>query len=86
MEITLPDDLQRYVHDLVRLGRFPSEQQVVREALEHFKHTQQTNSDSQAIDDPWLGSMHEDAALLEEIVEEAMVIREERPWRLGQDE
>jgi putative addiction module CopG family antidote len=40
MEIYLPEDLQRFVDDQVRTGRFPSEDQVVREALEQFKQAQ----------------------------------------------
>ena len=40
MEIHLPEELQRFVHDQVRTGRFPSEDQVVRKALEHLRTTQ----------------------------------------------
>ena len=82
MEIHLPEELQRFVHDQVRTGRFPSEDQVVREALEHFKQAQQPITAAHPTPDPWLGSMREDADLLDEIVEDAMRIREERPWRL----
>ena len=81
MEIHLPEDLQRFVHDQVRTGRFPSEDQVVSEALRQFKQAQQPPA-AQPAPDPWLGSMREDAGLLDEIVEDAMKIREERPWRL----
>jgi Arc/MetJ-type ribon-helix-helix transcriptional regulator len=82
MEIHLPEDLERFVHDQVRAGKFPSEEQVVRQALEHFMLAQQPVPAAPQTNDPWLGSMREDAALLDEIVEEAMRIREERPWRL----
>jgi Arc/MetJ-type ribon-helix-helix transcriptional regulator len=81
MEIHLPDDLERFVHDQVRTGRFPSEDQVVREALREFQRVQESAA-APPTPDPWLGSMREDAELLDEIVEEAMKIREERPWRL----
>ncbi len=81
MEIHLPEDLQRFVQDQVRTGRFPSEHQVVREALRQFQKVQGP-AVGQSKPDPWLGSMREDAELLDEIVEEAMKIREELPWRL----
>ncbi len=81
MEIHLPEDLQRFVQDQVRTGRFRSEDQVVREALRQRQKVQGAAA-GQRISDPWLGSMREDAELLDEIVEEAMKIREERPWRL----
>jgi len=82
MEIQLPEELQRFVRDQVCTGRFPSEDQVVREALEQFKQAQKPAPISQPTTDAWLGSMREDAEMLDEIVEEAMRIREERPWRL----
>jgi Arc/MetJ-type ribon-helix-helix transcriptional regulator len=81
VEIHLPEDLQRFVHDQVRIGRFPSEDQVVREALRQFQEVQGPAA-APPTPDPWLGSMREDAEMLDEIVEEAMKIREERPWRL----
>ena len=81
MEIHLPEDLQRFVQDQVRTGRFPSEHQVVREALRQFQKVPGP-AVGQSKPDPWLGSMREDAELLDEIVEEAMKIREQLPWRL----
>jgi len=82
MEIHLPEELQCFVHDQVRTGRFPSADQVVRAALEQFKQAQRLAATVQPAPDPWLGSMREDAELLDEIVEDAMRMREERPWRL----
>ena len=37
---------------------------------------------SPPVKDPILGMFSDDAQLLDEVVEEAMKIREERPWRL----
>lgn len=85
MEIHLPEDLQRFVQDQVRTGRFPSEDQVVHEALRQFQIVHGLPA-GQPMPDPWLGSMREDAELLDEVVEEAMKIREERPWRLPPSE
>jgi Arc/MetJ-type ribon-helix-helix transcriptional regulator len=81
MEIHLPEDLQSFVQDQVRAGRFPSEDQVVSEALRRFRKVQEPVA-APPKPDPWLGSMREDADLLDEIVEDAMKTREERPWRL----
>ena len=77
MEIHLPEDLRRFVPDQVRTGRFPSEDQVVHEALREFQKAQGP-AIGQPKPDPWLGSMRQDAELLDEIVEEARKIREER--------
>jgi putative addiction module CopG family antidote len=82
MEICLPDDLRRFVEDQVRTGRFLSEDQVLQEALRQFQE-KQGRAAGQPKPDPWLGSMREDAEQLDQIVEEAMRIREERPWRLA---
>jgi Arc/MetJ-type ribon-helix-helix transcriptional regulator len=81
MEIHLPEDLQRFLQDQVRAGHFASEEQVVREALRQLQKVQGPGT-AQPTPDPWLGSMREDAEMLDEIVEEAMKMREERPWRL----
>lgn len=76
MEIHLTEDLQRFVSDQVRAGRFPSEDDVVREALEKLKQAQGPTVPAPPVSDPWLGSMRDDAELLDEIVEDAMRIRE----------
>lgn len=44
--------------------------------------TQADESASPPVNDPILGMFSDDAQLLDEVVEEAMKIREERPWRL----
>jgi putative addiction module CopG family antidote len=41
MEIHLPEDLQSFVQDQVRAGRFPSEDQVVSESLRRFRKVQE---------------------------------------------
>ncbi|MGZ3338103.1 MAG: ribbon-helix-helix domain-containing protein [Isosphaeraceae bacterium] len=82
MEIQLPEDLERFVRDEVRAGHYASEEEIVRLALEQLQQARKPLPTDQPTSDPWLGSMREDAAMLDEIVEEAMKIREERPWRL----
>jgi putative addiction module CopG family antidote len=73
LEIQLPDDLRQFVRDQVASGRFASEGEVVRAAIERFQQTQ-----APATPDLWTGSMRDDAELLDEVVEEAMKIRERR--------
>jgi Arc/MetJ-type ribon-helix-helix transcriptional regulator len=41
MTIQLPEDLQRYVHDQVRTGRFMSEDDVILDALKRHRQAQQ---------------------------------------------
>jgi putative addiction module CopG family antidote len=69
MTIDLPEDLQLFVHDQVRAGRYNTEEEVVRDALEQLRRSVQGS----------LGAMR-DAADLDEIVEHAMKLREQR-WR-----
>lgn len=82
MEIHLSEDLERFVHDQVRTGRFPSEDQVVREALERLRHQEQPpSSTEQALGS--IGAMRDDAELLDQVVADAMRLRRERPLRLA---
>jgi putative addiction module CopG family antidote len=79
MTIQLSEDLQRFVREQVESGRYPSEDDVIRDALERLrKH----NPSPQA--GPGLGSigaMRDAADELDEIVEHAMKLRREEPWR-----
>jgi putative addiction module CopG family antidote len=68
MTIDLPEDLERFVHDEVQAGRYKTEDEVVRAALEQLHKS------------TWglLGAMRDAAAELDEIVEHAMKQREQR--------
>jgi hypothetical protein len=80
MTIHLPEDLERFVNDQVRAGRFPSEDEVVREALERLRRQ---SPPVQPQPGPGsIGAMRDDAEWLDRAVEHAMKVREERPWRL----
>ncbi len=79
MEIQLPRELEQYVDDQVKAGRFSTKDQVVREALEHFKQS------SMPARDPLLGLFADEPELMDEIVESAMKDRETRPLRLSTD-
>jgi Arc/MetJ-type ribon-helix-helix transcriptional regulator len=92
MMIHLPSDLESSIEAVVHSGRFASVDDAMAEAarllLRQIQHTpsQQTPTVPQASPDPLLGAWREDAELLDEIVEHAMKVREERPWRLAPSE
>ncbi len=44
MTIQLPDDLERYVHEQVMVGRFRSEDEVILDALERHRQAQQSTA------------------------------------------
>ncbi len=82
MTIHLPEDLEQFVHDQVRAGRFPTEDDVVREALERFRLQAPPAG-------PGLGSigaMRDDADLLEQITQDIMEARRTRTLRVTADE
>ena len=82
MTIHLPEDLERFVHDQVKAGRFPSEDEVVREALERLRRQSPPITPGMGS----IGAMRDDAEWLDQAVEHAMKVREERPWRLSPGE
>ena len=77
MEMRIPADLERFVHDEVRAGRYPTEDEVIRDALERLRqHARPAASERGS-----LGAMR-DADDLEEIVKHAMELRKQ-PWRVS---
>jgi Arc/MetJ-type ribon-helix-helix transcriptional regulator len=79
VEIQLPEELERYVDDQVKAGRFTTKDQVVTEALERFKQA------TVPARPPLLGLFADEPELMDEVVEEAMRDRETRPLRLPAD-
>ncbi len=66
MTIHLPPDLERFVHDQVLAGRYPSEDDVIRDALEQLRrHTPPLTPSLGSI-----GAMHDDAELLEQVTQD----------------
>jgi putative addiction module CopG family antidote len=61
MTIHLPEDLERFVHDQVRAGRYPSEEDMIRDALKRLRQAQNATSAPRPVTDPVLGAMREDA-------------------------
>ena len=90
--IRLPKDLESSIEAAVHSGRFASVDDAMAEAARLLlRQIQQTQSQPmpmtpQASPDPLLGAWRDDADLLDEIVEHAMKVREERPWRLAPGE
>jgi putative addiction module CopG family antidote len=68
MTIHLPEDLERYVHEQVQAGRFPSEDDVIHDALQRHRQAQVTPPAVSVS----IGPIHEGAGLVDEVVEQAM--------------
>jgi putative addiction module CopG family antidote len=82
MTIHLPPDLERFVHDQVLAGRYPSEDDVIREALERLRGHAPASTTSLGS----IGAMHDDAELLEQVTQDIMESRRTRTLRLTPDE
>jgi putative addiction module CopG family antidote len=82
MTIRLPEHLERFVHDQVHAGRYSTENEVINDALEQLRKHAQPIANSQGL----IGALRDDADLLDQAVEHAMKVREERPWRLAPGE
>jgi putative addiction module CopG family antidote len=78
MTIHLPEHLQRFVLDQVHAGRYLTEDDVISDALEQLRQHAQPIANSQGL----IGALRDDVELLDQAVEHAMKVREERPWRL----
>jgi Arc/MetJ-type ribon-helix-helix transcriptional regulator len=89
MTIHLPENLESSILAAVHSGRFASVNDAMAEAARLLlreiqnEQSQPTPTVPKASPDPLLGAWREDADLLDEIVEHAMKVREERPWRLA---
>jgi putative addiction module CopG family antidote len=82
MTIHLPAELERFVHDQVLAGRYPSEDDVIRDALEQLRR----HAPSPTTGTGSIGAMREDADLLDQITQDIMESRRTRTLRLAADE
>ena len=82
MTIHLSKEHEQFVHDAVRAGRYANEDDVLSDALERLRR--QTPLPTPGMGS--IGAMRDDAELLDQAVEHAMKVREERPWRLSPSE
>jgi putative addiction module CopG family antidote len=82
MTIHLPAELERFVQDQVRAGRYPSEDAVIRDALERLRgHSPAPTAGTGSI-----GAMRDDADLLEQVTRDIMESRHTRTLRLAAHE
>jgi Arc/MetJ-type ribon-helix-helix transcriptional regulator len=92
MTIHLPEDLENKVRDEVVSGHFASEDALIAEAVRLLlrdRMDQQATHPSATVGNSglgFIGALRDDAELLDQAVEHAMMVREERPWRLSPSE
>ena len=75
MTIHLPEHLEQFVHDQVQAGRYPTEDEVIQDALEQLRKHAQPISNAQGS----LGAMRDAADELDEVVAHAMELRKSSP-------
>lgn len=84
MTIHLPNDIERDILAEVHNGHFASIDDALAEAWRLFR--QHRPSSAPASGQGLIGALRDDAELLDQAVEHAMKVREERPWRLAPGE
>jgi Arc/MetJ-type ribon-helix-helix transcriptional regulator len=80
MTIQLPPEIESSIQDAVHSGHFASVDAALAEAWRAFQRHRQLPA--LAPGSGLIGALREDAGLLDQIVDHAMKVREERPWRL----
>jgi Arc/MetJ-type ribon-helix-helix transcriptional regulator len=84
MTIHLPNDVERDIVAEVQSGQFASVDDALTEAWRSFQRQRQLSA---PIHGPGLiEALRDDAELLDQAVEHAMRVREERLWRLAPGE
>ena len=80
MTIHLPADVEHDILEEVQNGHFASLDEALAEAWRSFRRQRQrvAITPGQGL----IGALRDDAELLDQAVEHAMKVREERPWRL----
>jgi Arc/MetJ-type ribon-helix-helix transcriptional regulator len=88
MTIHLPNDVEREILAQVQSGQFASVDAAITEAWRDFQRHRLARQASAhpTSPDPLLGSASDHAELVDQIVEDAMRNREQRPWRLTNGE
>ena len=74
MTIHLPPELERFVHDQVVAGRYPSEDAVIRDALDQLRSHAATFPPGPGS----IGVMRDDADLLDQVTQNVMESRHSR--------
>jgi Arc/MetJ-type ribon-helix-helix transcriptional regulator len=92
MTIHLPNDLERSIQAAVQSGHFATEDDAITEIVrDYFRRKAGGQTSTSGVPEAngglgSIGTMREDAEFLDQAVEEAMQVRENRPWRLGSGE
>jgi Arc/MetJ-type ribon-helix-helix transcriptional regulator len=87
MTINLPKDVEISINAEVTSGHFASADDAVAEIVrEYFQRRQQRPVPVSGSSAGLIGALRDDAELLDQAVEHAMKVREERPWRLSPGE
>jgi Arc/MetJ-type ribon-helix-helix transcriptional regulator len=87
MTIHLPKDVESFINAEVVSGHFASPDDLVAEIVRNYfrqRKPQPAATPSSGLGS--IGAMRDDAELLDQAVEHAMKVREERPWRLAPGE
>jgi Arc/MetJ-type ribon-helix-helix transcriptional regulator len=90
MTIHVPQEIENAINAAVQSGLFASPDDAIAKAWHYFEQrqlvTQTLHGRPSAEFDPILGSASDHAELLDQIVEDAMQRREQRPLRLDTHE
>jgi Arc/MetJ-type ribon-helix-helix transcriptional regulator len=84
MTIHLPPDIESSIQASVHSGHFASVDDALAEAWRAFQQHQPSPAPASGLG--LIGALRDDAELLDQAVEHAMKVREERPWRLAPGE
>ena len=83
MTLNLPKDVESSINAAVDCGHFASPEDMVAEIVrEYFRQRKPQPATPPSSGLGSIGAMRDDADLLDQAVEHAMKVREERPWRL----
>jgi putative addiction module CopG family antidote len=82
MMIHLSEELKRFIQDAVRSGRYASEDEVVKDALDRLRKQSPLPSPSAGLID----AMRDDADLLEQVTQDVMESRRARTPRAASGE
>ena len=84
MTIHLPNEVETAILAAVQSGRFASVEDAIAKAWLSFQ--QNNRPPAAAAGSVLIGALRDDAEMLDQAVEHAMKVREERPWRLAPGE
>jgi putative addiction module CopG family antidote len=81
MTIHVSKELEQFIQDAVRSGRYATEDDVINDALERLRNQSPPPSRSRRL----IGAMRDDAELLDQVTQDVMESRRTRALRLAPD-